>query len=398
MSTTLSTWLGIAFLVLAISSVILQAWLWGPQYWDSVNKRSLAPLRWVRVHRTIGYTYAAIYVFMMWQMVPRLWQYQFELPARSILHAIAAICLGVILVSKIAILRFFRHFEAAMPKFGFGLLLCTVVLTALSVPYAVRAQDLSGAATDPKNLERVERILTELNLGGPARSKQLVARTSLERGRQVLIRKCILCHDTRTILMKPRTGQGWLDIVRRMAEKPSVFGEPIVEDDIAPATAYLVAITPRIQKSLKDKRTVEKRSAGGQAGSGAGGQAGDEPTTEEAAPLVAPSSSASANPTSASANPAVASSSASPLPASSANLAPKPAPKEPPLDKKLLAGIVQTKCTECHELSELDEHGGDTRAGWSRIVRRMVQEHGAELSRWEIYNVARYLAVERPKK
>ncbi len=105
MNTTISMSLGVAFVVLGVAAVFLQAWLWHPRFWDAANKRTMAPRLWLGVHRAVGYAFFAIYVVMMWQMVPRLWQYQVELPARTILHAVAAIVLGVLLATKIAILK-----------------------------------------------------------------------------------------------------------------------------------------------------------------------------------------------------------------------------------------------------------------------------------------------------
>ncbi len=160
-STTVSMWLGIAFLLLAVTAVLLQAWLWGPKFWDDEAKKTRAPRRWLRLHALVGYAYAAIYFYMMWHMVPRLWRYQTELPARTVFHAVAAITIGVLLVSKLVILWRFRHFEEAMPRFGFGLLLATVILTFLSVPYAILAHDLTGRAATPENLARVRRHLAD---------------------------------------------------------------------------------------------------------------------------------------------------------------------------------------------------------------------------------------------
>ena len=34
----------------------------------------------------MGYAYLTIYVVLMVQMIPRLWQYQVELPARTVVH------------------------------------------------------------------------------------------------------------------------------------------------------------------------------------------------------------------------------------------------------------------------------------------------------------------------
>ena len=259
MSTTLSMWLGIAFLALAIIAVLLQAWLWGPQFWNEEKKKTEAPKFWLRVHALAGYTYGIIYVVMMWNMLPRLWEYQYELPARTVIHAVVGITIGVLLICKILILIFFRHFEESMPSYGFGLLLCTVILSTLSIPYAVQAHDFSGRTTDPENLERVQKLLANVDFGEQEVDvDSLTTLATFERGRQALVKQCIVCHDMRTILAKPRTPQRWYDVSMRMLEKPSVFGEQLLEDDIPAVTAYLAAITPEIQKSTKDRRDQER--------------------------------------------------------------------------------------------------------------------------------------------
>jgi len=66
-----------------------------------------APARWVRLHRALGVIFVVIYVVMMWQMVPRLWQYQTELPARTVIHAVCGITIGFLLLTKILISRGF---------------------------------------------------------------------------------------------------------------------------------------------------------------------------------------------------------------------------------------------------------------------------------------------------
>src|SRR5688572_10973824 len=110
LSTTLNMWLGIAFVALAIVAVILQAWLWGYPM-DPPNDprgKSLAPRSWTNVHRAVGALYVIIYVVLMIQMVPRLWEYQVELPARTVIHACMGITIGCLLIAKFMIIRFFQ--------------------------------------------------------------------------------------------------------------------------------------------------------------------------------------------------------------------------------------------------------------------------------------------------
>ncbi|MDE0977671.1 MAG: hypothetical protein OR999_10370 [Arenicellales bacterium] len=47
-------------------------------------------------------------------MVPRLWSYQVELPARTILHLALGISIAALLILKLVIVRYFKHMEAKL--------------------------------------------------------------------------------------------------------------------------------------------------------------------------------------------------------------------------------------------------------------------------------------------
>ena len=349
MSTTLSMWLGIAFLALAIIAVLLQAWLWGPKFWNEEKKKTEAPKFWLRMHALAGYAYGVIYVVMMWNMLPRLWEYQYELPARTVFHAVVGITIGVLLICKILILVFFRHFEESMPYYGFGLLLCTVILSTLSIPYAVQAQDFSGRTSDPENIERVQKLLAKVDFGEEEIDiDALTTLETFERGRQILVKQCVVCHDMRTILAKPRTPQRWYDVSMRMLDKPSVFGEQLLAEDIPAVTAYLAAITPEIQKSTKERRKQERIG---------------EKNTDAMVDL---------------AHGADAVGSAK-------------------IDPAKGEALLEENCTACHELDENDNHGPDDIAGWRGVVASMVEE-GAELDDQTATDIATFLAQKYPAK
>jgi cytochrome c5 len=354
MSTTTSMWLGILFLILSIAAVLLQAWLWGPKFWNEAEKKTNAPKTWLRVHAAVGYTYGIIYVAMMWNMFPRLWEYQYELPARTVIHAVVAIILGVILITKIVILLFFRHFEEAMPKFGFGILLCTVVLITLSVPHAARALDLQGRIADPENIARVEKVLGELEFGeGAPDIAELTSKRGLQRGRDLLVNKCVSCHDMRTILLMPRTGARWHEIVVRMQDKPDPFSsDPLTDAEVPYVTAYLIAITPDIQASRKRKVEQERELQETQAATVAAMTA---PEVVEAA-----------------AGPSIA------------------------VDEAQGKTILEARCKDCHELDEIESFGGADVAGWAKVITDMVEE-GAEISEDEAKLLAPFLAKTYPK-
>lgn len=354
MSTIFSLWLGIAFLVLGVAAVIIQAILWNPdKYWDPVKKKTHAPKFWLNVHKYIGYTFGLIYVVMMWQMVPRLWEYQVELPARTIIHAMAAIILGVLLITKIIILKFFRYFEESMPQIGMGILICTVLISALSIPHAVRGTGLIPLSLDAANRERVARVLSDIKFKDAVPVDQLVSDAGLRRGREVLAKECVRCHDMRTILAKPRSGANWYRVIDRMLDKPSIFDKPLDPKDVPYVTAFMVSITPNIQESSKEKLA----------------SVGDAKIVE---------STMEAN-----------------LNTGEGEERDVKAPDLSPADAK---SLYQKRCIDCHMEKEVLDHGGDTEEGWAQVVRRMIVEQEMVISSIEAIQVAKYLAATYPMK
>jgi len=259
MNTTTSAALGIAFLVLGFAATFLMYYLWGFPF-DKATKTSAAPKSLMRLHRVIGYLYGATYVVMMSQMVPRMWQYQVELPARTVAHLILGVLIGIVLFIKIAIMRFFRHLEEWMPALGTTMFVCTVLLMALSLPTALREQAASGEAFAQENRDRVAKLLSGAHLPSGAPLSELSTVAALRDGRSVLTDKCVRCHDLRTVLQKTRTPDEWYGTVKRMAEKPAIFA-PISLREQFRVTAYLIAITPEIQKSNSDLRKQGETSS-----------------------------------------------------------------------------------------------------------------------------------------
>ena len=350
MSSTLSIVLGLTFVLLGVTAVMLQAWLWG---FPMENGHSTAPRMWTRIHRVVGLSFVAIYITMMFFMVPRLWEYQVELPARTVFHAVAAIVIGVLLLTKLAIIRLFPHFMGALPALGLGLLINTVILGSLSLPYALQAHNISGDTLSPQNLERVRGVLAGLPLPEDVDAAALATPERLADGRDVLTRKCTVCHDMRTILAKPRSGPGWFNVVVRMAEKPLIMGDSLDDRDIPVATAYLIAITPDMQQSAKVRMKAMKDQA------------------ERVAEVVE-------------------------MPSDSADSADSAA-APPALDLSKAETLYKARCTQCHELDEVSGHGGDDEAGWAKIVKRMVEDEGAELGEDEARTIVRFLAATYKK-
>lgn len=249
---------GGTFLLLALFLTFLMYYLWGFPF-DKKKHASSAPRSLMNLHRVFGWVFVVIYVILMWDMVPRLWSYQIELPARTVIHLTLGIAIGAILIIKIAIVRFFKHMESTLaPLLGTSLLVCTLLLTGLALPYAAREAYLRATAQDGDNfaqdrIDRVTKFLPLIGFTDEAGLLELASKTGLAKGRDVLTRKCTQCHDLRTILVKPRTPEAWQNTVSRMATRSTTLN-PISESDQWRVTAYLIAISPILREGVSERR------------------------------------------------------------------------------------------------------------------------------------------------
>ncbi len=262
METWLNVFLGLAFLLLALVNTLLMYHLWRYPY-DKTTHTSSAPRSLILVHRATGYAFLIIYLYLMSQMLPRIWHYQIELPARSVMHLTLGLSIGIILIIKIAIVRYFRHMESSLiPLLGTILLICAVLLVGLSVPFVFKEQYLSqqafGSVLSEQNLDRLRILLPRAGFPAEADIEELASVEGLQNGRRVLLSKCVQCHDLRTVLVRPKPPEAWLQTVNRMADR-AVIGKPIDQNERWYVAAYLVAISPDLQQALKVKREEESK-------------------------------------------------------------------------------------------------------------------------------------------
>ncbi len=331
--------LGTVFLVAGLAAMFLMFHLWGYPF-DKATRTSAAP-RWaMRTHRALGYLFVLSYVLLMWRMVPRLWEYQVEFPARTTAHIILGFVIGFLLLVKIAIIRWFRHFEEWMPYLGTAIVLCTVVMTGLSFPYALQERARAGAAFSEENRERVARALPTAGLPAEAEISTLTTKEALAAGRTVLVEDCVRCHDLKTILSKPRTPSGWWTTVDRMMEKPALFA-PMTDRESYEVTAYLIAITPDLQRAskLRHQRALARTDAVTRA------------------------------------------------------VDDKPASGGVPPDLGLARSAYERVCSQCHELEEVDKAPPTSRAGAREMVQRMIMTNEAEISSADIGLITDWLTA-----
>ncbi|OGB95559.1 MAG: hypothetical protein A2Z31_02505 [candidate division NC10 bacterium RBG_16_65_8] len=347
MGTLENTTLGVAFWAIGLANTLLMFTLWGYPF-DHERRISSAPRSLVLLHRALGYVFVAIYVVLMVQMVPRLWAYQVELPARTVAHLVMGIAIGAVLLVKILIVRIFRHLESTTaPLLGIGLFVCTTILIGLSAPVAIREAYMSRYATREtplgvRGVDRVKALLPGAGLPADFPIQQIASVSGLAQGRNVLLRKCVQCHDLRTILAKPRTPETWAQTVKRMAER-AVF-EPISEKEQWYATAYLVAISPDLQKSVLLKRQQERTQVPAEAIRRPGIQ----------------------------------------------TRVPSGEPREP-FDLAKAKAVFESTCTGCHSLSSVEQAPPASDAAARELVARMV-DNGLNAERATLEQIVGYLA------
>jgi mono/diheme cytochrome c family protein len=346
MGTLENTILGLAFWVIGLANTLLMFTLWGYPF-DHDRMVSSAPRSLMLLHRLLGYIFLVIYILLMLQMVPRLWTYQVELPARTVAHLVMGIAIGAVLLVKILIVRVFRHLESTTaPLLGIVVFVCTTILIGLSAPLALREVYMSRHATEgttmgDRGIQRVRSLLPGAGLPASIPIQQVASLTGLNQGRGVLLRKCVQCHDLRTILAKPRTAESWADLVRRMAER-SVF-EPISETEQWYATAYLVVISPDLQKSVQLKRQQDQVQA--------------------AAPAV-----------------------------KKVVVQSKTVPKPPDqVDLGKAKSVFESTCNGCHGLSSVEQAPPGSEAAARELIARMV-DNGLSADQAKLEQIVVYLA------
>ena len=268
MSSVVNVFLAIAFVVLAFAATFLMYHLWGYPF-SKKEHRSSAP-RWaMALHRLMGWMFVAIYIYLMIQMLPRMWTYQIELPARTVFHLVLGYSIGGLLIVKIAIVRFFKHLESTLaPPLGTTLFILTIVLMGLALPSVWRervlaAQALGGEGFTEQRLQRVRDQLPDIGYDPETAEltiDEMASRSSLFEGRQLLRGKCVQCHDLRTILARPRTPKNWRDTVERMANRATVVTS-FSEQEKWQITGYLIAITPTLQNTIMERRKQLSASA-----------------------------------------------------------------------------------------------------------------------------------------
>jgi len=300
--------------------------------------------RTILAHRIFGYVFLVIYFVLMIQMLPRLWTYQIEFPARTVVHISFGMAIGVVLLLKIAVVRFFRRLDQSLvPSLGTFLLVGSVLLIGISVPSAFREAWATGRLFAEENRERVSTLLAQTGLAEEQCSR-LATADSLRNGQRILRQECIECHDLRTVLAKPRTPSNWRQTVGRMADRTTMLN-PLEEEEQLQVTAYLVALSPDLRKSAQQQREAENRHEHSM-------QAARDVTVRH--------------------------------------------PEPTGYDQAAAKELFETTCGQCHEATLVEDSPPANEAEARALVAWMVQE-GLEATQDELAQIAKYLSESYAK-
>lgn len=240
MQTTMN--LGLLMAAIAIVNAALMAWLWRfPMAPDPTgrdpNGVSTAPRFPTNVHRVLGYVFVLAYVVLLFEMVPRAWQFRVATPV-SVVHGLLGVGVGVILAIKLAVIRRYQRFGNRLPWIGGALAVTTLLVAALGVVPAWIVLRPSVPLT-----------------------------AELARGRDVVSQKCNQCHGASTIASEREDARKWNRITREMQRfSRTIPGkEPITDDERALAAAYLAHT-----RGEGEDRDAEEEEDGGDRGRGRG--------------------------------------------------------------------------------------------------------------------------------
>ena len=234
-----------------------------------------------------------------------------------------------------------------MPYIGTCLLLCTYLLIGLSVPFTFREAALrtQTRAFSEEGIARTRRLIANAGLPAEAPLDELASKRKLREGQRVLQGKCVVCHDLRTILAKPRTPTNWVSLVNRMAIKPMI-GEPIHEEEEWTVSAYLIAITPDIQTSVRQQRQEQMRSNEAKAAA----QIATVTMEAEAATDTAPVT----------------------------------------YNEAEVKALFEDKCSQCHPFTDVEDYPPRSEEETTELITRMI-DIGLYLEEEEIELIVRYI-------
>ncbi len=213
--------LGVSMAVIALINTALMAWLWRfPMKPDPSGRDphgvSTAPRFATNVHRVLGYVFAFAYAMLLYEMVPRTWEFRVT-TAWGVVHGVLGIVVGILLVTKIAIIRRFRRFGNRLPWIGGTLALCTLVVAVFGI------------------LPAWKLMRPYVPISG-----------DLARGRDVVSARCSQCHGASIITAEREDARKWTRITREMQRfSRTIPGKVAITDGERALAAFLSRVRAR---------------------------------------------------------------------------------------------------------------------------------------------------------
>jgi mono/diheme cytochrome c family protein len=153
-----------------------------------------------------------------------------------------------------------------------------------------------------------------------------------------------------------------------MADKPAVF-RAMTDREAWNVTAYLVAITPDLARASRQRRRqIAARTE-------AAAQVADlaRPAAEPVPPAPPPPG---------------------PPPLTLPPAVPRTIPAPPAIDLTRAKHTFEAKCSECHELADVDHRPPRSRAAATALVKRMIDENDAVFTPDEITLIVAWLNAQ----
>lgn len=207
--------MGVALVAVGVAATVLQYWLWTfPMAPDPSGKDpngvTTAPKFWRLTHRALGYVFAAIYLLLAFQMVPRIWRFdEAAWTPTAMAHAVLGLSILPVLLVKVGILRLWQRHGKKLPLLGSLLAALAIGSAALVVPQYLKVAS------------------------GP------------EPGRLLVGERCYSCHASSRILSEDGDLRDWLKKLEDMTENAEEMRRPDpVQGDARTLAEYLSRIRP----------------------------------------------------------------------------------------------------------------------------------------------------------
>jgi len=238
LSTSLSLWLGLTFLLVGAINVwlILQS--------SARVKNAQASSRLVAAHRVGGYIFIALFAAMAYFMVSRLGDIGNNTSPTTMIHLTLAMVLSPLLFVKVLVARYYKSYYGFLMPIGLVIFVLAFVLIGITAgPYVAHQGRIQTVSLDDINLPPAS---IDVNLAAETMQK-----------------RCSKCHNLDRIVGARKGTGGWLATVKRMQAFPN---SGISDQDARIIVSYLASqMEPkgsRAAASLEVARAVVDQRCG----------------------------------------------------------------------------------------------------------------------------------------